>query len=44
MRQYCAVGGCRRCFLLKFFGERLLETCSNCDNCLGAHEQSVNIQ
>lgn len=28
--------GCRRCILLKHFGEDLVEDCGNCDNCLGS--------
>ncbi|SES21539.1 ATP-dependent DNA helicase RecQ [Lentzea xinjiangensis] len=33
MREYGATRGCRRRFLLGYFGERLDEPCGNCDRC-----------
>ncbi|MCQ1950722.1 RecQ family ATP-dependent DNA helicase [Arthrobacter sp. zg-Y859] len=32
-RQYAETSGCRRQFLLGYFGEDLPEPCGNCDNC-----------
>lgn len=32
-RQYAESDGCRRQFLLGYFGEQLEEPCGNCDNC-----------
>jgi ATP-dependent DNA helicase RecQ len=32
-RRYAETKGCRRQFLLSYFGEELLEPCGNCDNC-----------
>lgn len=32
-RQYAEASGCRRQFLLGYFGEELPEPCGNCDNC-----------
>ncbi len=34
MRGYAETTGCRRQFLLGYFGEELPEPCGNCDNCL----------
>jgi ATP-dependent DNA helicase RecQ len=33
MRQYAEETGCRRQFLLAYFGEHLPDPCGNCDNC-----------
>jgi ATP-dependent DNA helicase RecQ len=33
MRGYAETTGCRRQFLLSYFGEQLLDPCGNCDNC-----------
>jgi ATP-dependent DNA helicase RecQ len=33
MRGYAETSGCRRQFLLGYFGEQLDEPCGNCDNC-----------
>jgi ATP-dependent DNA helicase RecQ len=33
MRAYAETTGCRRQFLLAYFGETLPEPCGNCDNC-----------
>jgi ATP-dependent DNA helicase RecQ len=33
MRQYAETTGCRRQFLLGYFGEELPRPCGNCDNC-----------
>jgi ATP-dependent DNA helicase RecQ len=33
MRGYAETTGCRRQFLLGYFGEQLSEPCGNCDNC-----------
>ena len=32
-RQYAETSGCRRQFLLGYFGEELFDPCGNCDNC-----------
>ena len=34
MRGYADTTGCRRQYLLGYFGEQLLEPCGNCDNCI----------
>jgi ATP-dependent DNA helicase RecQ len=34
MRGYAETGGCRRQYLLGYFGEDLADPCGNCDNCL----------
>ena len=36
MRQYAETGGCRRHFLLAYFGEEVPKRCGNCDNCRGS--------
>ena len=36
MRAYAETDGCRRQFLLGYFGEELAEACGNCDACAGA--------
>lgn len=33
MRGYAETAGCRRQFLLGYFGEELKNPCGNCDNC-----------
>lgn len=33
MQAYAETSGCRRQFLLRYFGEELEEPCENCDNC-----------
>ncbi|KAF3331878.1 mediator of RNA polymerase II transcription subunit 34-like protein [Carex littledalei] len=32
-QKYCALGTCRRNFLLEYFGEKSASACGNCDNC-----------
>lgn len=34
MQAYAETQGCRRQFLLRYFGEELAEPCQHCDNCL----------
>ncbi|KAJ3682940.1 hypothetical protein LUZ60_013167 [Juncus effusus] len=34
-QKYCALGTCRRNFLLQYFGENSPNSCGNCDNCTG---------
>ncbi|MFD5276941.1 RecQ family ATP-dependent DNA helicase [Pseudarthrobacter sp. NPDC058362] len=36
MRAYAETNGCRRQFLLGYFGEDLPKPCGNCDNCRGS--------
>ncbi|MFP5312922.1 MAG: RecQ family zinc-binding domain-containing protein, partial [Actinomycetes bacterium] len=36
MRAYAETDGCRRQFLLGYFGEHLPEPCGNCDGCAAA--------
>ncbi|GAB2529489.1 RecQ family ATP-dependent DNA helicase [Paramicrobacterium agarici] len=44
MRGYAETTGCRRQFLLAYFGERLDEPCGNCDTCrAGTAEQSQHV-
>ncbi len=38
MRQYAGANGCRRQFLLSYFGETLPAPCGNCDNCQNLNE------
>ena len=40
-RQYAETTGCRRQFLLGYFGEQLEEPCGNCDNCDKAAARDV---
>ena len=35
MRAYAETDGCRRAFVLSYFGEPFEPPCGNCDNCLG---------
>ena len=38
MQQYAYTKGCRRGFVLRYFGDRAARTsCEGCDNCLGTH-------
>jgi ATP-dependent DNA helicase RecQ len=38
MQQYAYTKGCRRGFVLRYFGDRAARSsCSGCDNCLGTH-------
>jgi ATP-dependent DNA helicase RecQ len=40
MRAYAETDGCRRQFLLGYFGEELPEPCGNCDGCAEAANQA----
>jgi ATP-dependent DNA helicase RecQ len=37
MRSYAETDGCRREFVLSYFGEPFEPPCGNCDNCLAGH-------
>jgi ATP-dependent DNA helicase RecQ len=37
MRGYAETDGCRRAFILSYFGEPFEPPCGNCDNCLAGH-------
>ena len=37
MIDYCRTIGCRRAFLLRYFGEETAEKCGNCGNCNGEY-------
>ena len=41
MRGYAETDGCRRQFLLGYFGETLDEPCGNCDNCRSGSAEDV---
>jgi ATP-dependent DNA helicase RecQ len=43
MRAYAETDGCRRQFLLGYFGEELPEPCGNCDGCAAAAAASVDV-
>jgi ATP-dependent DNA helicase RecQ len=38
IQDYCRLNGCRRAYLLQYFGETLNEECKACDNCLHPKE------
>lgn len=38
IQDYCRLNGCRRAYLLQYFGETLIEKCEACDNCLHPKE------
>jgi ATP-dependent DNA helicase RecQ len=42
MRGYAETTGCRRQFLLGYFGEQLSEPCGNCDNCDAGTSQRLS--
>lgn len=42
MRGYAESDGCRRQYLLGYFGQELAETCGNCDNCLAGTAQDLS--
>jgi ATP-dependent DNA helicase RecQ len=41
MRGYAEAGGCRRAFILSYFGEPFAPACGNCDNCERGRADSV---
>jgi ATP-dependent DNA helicase RecQ len=41
MRQYADTSGCRRAFILGYFGEAFSPPCGNCDNCLSGRSIEV---
>ncbi len=43
MRGYAETTGCRRQFLLNYFGEEHAESCPDCDNCLAGTTDPENI-
>lgn len=43
MRGYADATGCRRQFLLGYFGEQLYEPCGNCDNCSSGSAQEQDL-
>jgi ATP-dependent DNA helicase RecQ len=43
MRGYAETTGCRRQFLLGYFGEQLDEPCGNCDNCSSGSAQEQDV-
>jgi ATP-dependent DNA helicase RecQ len=44
MRAYAETSGCRRQFLLAYFGETLEEPCGNCDTCAaGTAEEQADV-
>lgn len=42
MADYCEQPGCRRRYLLKYFGEEAPEYCGNCDACLSPRKQQID--
>ncbi|MGX1162207.1 ATP-dependent DNA helicase RecQ [Arthrobacter sp. SLBN-100] len=44
MRAYAETDGCRRQFLLAYFGEDLPEPCGNCDGCAAAAQEGPPVQ
>jgi ATP-dependent DNA helicase RecQ len=43
MRGYADTTGCRRQFLLGYFGEELEQPCGNCDNCSAGTAQQQTL-
>jgi len=44
MRGYAETNGCRRQFLLGYFGEQLLQPCGNCDTCEAGTAQTMSVE
>ncbi|TNM59280.1 RecQ family ATP-dependent DNA helicase [Streptomyces sp. NP160] len=44
LRGYAETTGCRRQFLLAYFGERLAEPCGNCDTCSSGSAAAVHAE
>jgi ATP-dependent DNA helicase RecQ len=45
MRGYAETDGCRRDYLLRYFGESLAEPCGSCDNCRnGRTEATISVE
>jgi len=41
MRSYAETDGCRRAFVLSYFGEPFEPPCGNCDNCLAGRSAAA---
>jgi ATP-dependent DNA helicase RecQ len=41
MRAYAETDGCRRAFILSYFGEPFTPPCGNCDNCLAGRSDTA---
>jgi ATP-dependent DNA helicase RecQ len=41
MRAYAETDGCRRAFILSYFGEPFAPPCGNCDNCLAGRSEAA---
>jgi ATP-dependent DNA helicase RecQ len=40
IEHYCETDDCLRCYMLRYFGEKTVEGCGNCGNCVGHFDET----